>query len=181
MNKPGGWLRKEAQEGKKPGWMTVYRSQLSVTLNEGPGEVNSNNRRADYRALDTEDVSNQITAATPIVNSRPFTESRVSLVDQVFIVSATLMLKYALTSQNPPSLTWEKMSAPAPVAMASNSGRTPGLCKRIGATMPAAVVMATVEDPVAKRMSAAISHPNKRSDTWACSATPTMACETPLS
>ena len=31
-----------------------------MTLNEGPGEVNLTNRHADYRALDTEDVSNQI-------------------------------------------------------------------------------------------------------------------------
>ena len=91
------------------------------------------NHHADYFALDTEAVSNQITAANPNVNSSPMTESKVSLVDQVFIVSATLMLKYSLTSQKPPSLTWEKMSAPAPVAMASNSGRTPGLCKRMGA------------------------------------------------
>src|ERR1700728_1151303 len=80
---------------------------------------------------------NQITAANPSVNSSPMTESMVSLVDQVFIVSATLMLKYSFTSQNPPSLTWEKMSAPAPVAMASNSGRTPGLCSRMVPTMVA--------------------------------------------
>ena len=29
-----------------------------MTLNEGPGEVNLTNRHADYRTLDTEDVSN---------------------------------------------------------------------------------------------------------------------------
>jgi hypothetical protein len=34
-----------------------------VTLNEGPGEVNLTNRHADYRALATEDVSNQINLA----------------------------------------------------------------------------------------------------------------------
>src|ERR1700677_3056070 len=126
-------------------------------------------------------TSPQITAANPNVNSSPMTESRVSLVDQVFIVSATLMLKYSLTSQKPPSLTWEKMSAPAPVAMANNSGRTPGLCRRMGPTMVADVLIATVEDPVARRMSAAISQPNKSSDTCACRATATIACETPLS
>jgi hypothetical protein len=40
-----------------------HRSQLSVTLNEGPGEVNLMNCHSDYRALNTEDVSNQISLA----------------------------------------------------------------------------------------------------------------------
>ncbi len=89
-------------------------------------------------------------------------EIKVSLMDQVFMVSATLMLKYSFTSQKPPSFTWEKMADPAPVAMVSNSGRTPGLCARMGARMPAAVVKATVADPVARRITAATSHPNEQ-------------------
>src|ERR1700734_3331328 len=113
----------------------------------------------------TTQVMCQITVANPSVKNSPMTESMVSLVDQVFIVSATLRLKYSFTSQKPPSLTWEKISAPKPVAMASNSGRTPGLCRRMGPTMVADVLMATVEDPVARRMSAAINHPSKSSDT----------------
>src|ERR1700730_4552782 len=135
----------------------------------------------EARVMDANIVADQRAAARANVNSRAMTEIRVSLMDQVFMVSATLMLKYSFTSQKPPSFTWEKMADPAPVAMVSNSGRTPGLCARMGARMPAAVVKATVADPVARRISAATSHPNSNSDTWACSATETIACETPLS
>jgi hypothetical protein len=46
----------------------------------------------------------------------------VSQTDQVFIVCTMLILKYSFTSQNPPSFTWEKISEPAPVAMANSSG-----------------------------------------------------------
>src|ERR1700678_4008723 len=99
----------------------------------------------------TDKVAYQRTADNPNTKSRPIIEIKVSEMDQVFMVSATLMLKYSFTSQKPPSLTWEKMVDPAPVAIASSSGRTPGLCKRIGARMPAAVVKATVADPVATR------------------------------
>ena len=49
-------------------------------------------------------------------------EMMVSHMDQVLMVCPTVMLKYSFTSQKPPSLTWEKMRAPAPVAMANNSG-----------------------------------------------------------
>ena len=48
----------------------------------------------------------------------------VSQIDQLFIVWATLMLKYSFTSQKPPSFTCEKTSEPAPVAMVSSSGLT---------------------------------------------------------
>src|SRR5665213_1036170 len=89
------------------------------------------------------------------VNPRAVTEMMVSVADQVFMVWPTVILKYSLTSQKPPSLTCEKMSAPAPVAMASNSGCTPVLCNAMGATLLAAVAMATVDDPVARRMAAA--------------------------
>ena len=106
-----------------------------------------------------------ITNDNPMAKSKPTIEIKVSVMDHVFMVSATLILKYCFTSQKPPSLTWEKIVDPAPVAIASNSGRTPGVCRRMGARMPAAVVKATVEDPVANRMSAAISHPRSRSDT----------------
>jgi hypothetical protein len=64
----------------------------------------------------------QITTARPRVSSRAVTEMIVSQMDQVRMVSATLMLKYSFTSQKPPSLTCEKISDPAPVEMANNSG-----------------------------------------------------------
>ncbi len=47
--------------------------------------------------------------------------------------------------------------------------------------MPAAVVMATVAEPVARRISAASSHASNSSGTWLCSATTMIAWETPLS
>ena len=86
----------------------------------------------------------------------------VSQIDQDFIVSVTLRFRYSFTSQKPPSLTWEKMSEPAPVAIASSSGETPGVCSAMGATIPAAVVMATVAEPVARRMRAARVHASKQ-------------------
>ena len=67
----------------------------------------------------------QTTNASPIVKSSATTEMIVSQTDQVFIVSATLMLKYSFTSQKPPSFTCEKIKEPAPVAIASSSGCTP--------------------------------------------------------
>ena len=57
------------------------------------------------------------------------------------------------------------MSEPAPVAMANNSGRTLGVWARMGATIPAAVVKATVADPVANRIRAATSQPSSSSET----------------
>ena len=61
---------------------------------------------------------------------RATTEIIVSHTDHVLSVCATVMLKYSFTSQNPPSLTWEKISEPAPVAIASSSGCTPVACNR---------------------------------------------------
>ena len=55
-------------------------------------------------------------------NERPTIEMMVSHTDHVFSVSGTLRLRYSFTSQNPPSFTCEKISDPAPVAMASSSG-----------------------------------------------------------
>src|ERR1035437_8495679 len=116
-----------------------------------------------------------------IVRISATTEMIVSQTDQVLMVSATDMLKYSFTSQKPPSLTCEKISEPAPVAMASNSGLTPALCSAIGATIPAAVVIATVSEPVARRISAASSHASNSNGTWLRMATRMIALETPLS
>ena len=94
----------------------------------------------------------------------------VSSTDQVLSVCGTLRLKYSFTSQKPPSLTCEKISAPAPVAIASNSGEAPGACSAIGATMPAAVAMETVEEPVARRSNAANVQASISSGMCACKA-----------
>ena len=84
----------------------------------------------------------------------------VSITDQVLMVCPTVIPKYSLTSQNPASLTWEKNSEPAPTASASSAtvGRSSPAAS--GATMPAAVMVATVAEPVANRMPTATSQPS---------------------
>src|SRR3954468_15646133 len=84
--------------------------------------------------------------------ANPTTEMIVSITDQLLMVCPTVIPKYSLTSQKPASLTCEKNNEPQPMASASNE--TCGLSRvaASGATMPAAVIVATVEDPVASRM-----------------------------
>src|SRR3954447_4511542 len=91
--------------------------------------------------------------------AKPTTEMIVSITDQVLIVCPTVIPKYSLTSQNPASFTCEKNSDPHPIANASNE--TVGLSSVVasGATIPAAVMVATVADPVATRIPTATSHP----------------------
>ncbi|MCY1223106.1 hypothetical protein D9M68_742950 [compost metagenome] len=86
-----------------------------------------------------------------------------------------------MTSQKPPSFTCDRISEPAPVVSTSSSGRVPGTLAAIGATMPAAVVMATVAEPVAMRIITATSQPSTSTDTCALVATSTMAVEIPES
>src|SRR5437868_10971287 len=109
----------------------------------------------------------QTTVASARVSSSAITEMSVSHTDQVLKVWATVMLKYSFTSQKPPSFTCERISEPAPVVSTSSSGRVPGTLAAMGATMPAAVVMATVAEPVAMRISTATSQPNNSTDTCA--------------
>src|SRR5918992_3309390 len=90
-----------------------------------------------------------------MVNPSPATPMIVSATVQVLSVCGTVMLKNSLMSQKPASFTWESTREPAPVASTSSSGGVPGVDAASGATIPAAVVMATVADPVATRMSAA--------------------------
>jgi len=65
------------------------------------------------------------------------------------------MPKHWFTSQKPESLTWEKAVPPQHSASTSISGLYPGIPFTMGATMPAAVMMATVAEPCARRMAAA--------------------------
>ena len=97
-------------------------------------------------------------------------------------VCPTVIPKYSLISQKPPSFTCEKISEPEPVASTSNSGLTcTPLAAAIGATMPHAVVIATVAEPVARRISAATSQPNSSGDRCTAVATLTISFEMPLS
>src|SRR3954454_18451892 len=94
----------------------------------------------------------------------------VSIADQVLNVSGTLIPKYWLMSQKPASLTIEKNSEPAPIASASSGRLTVASCATIGAMMPAAVTVATVAEPVARRISTATPQPSTSAEMLAVSA-----------
>src|SRR5260370_4432592 len=92
------------------------------------------------------------------------------------------MPKSSLISQKPPSFTCEKISDPEPVANTRNSELTlEPAAAAIGATIPHAVVMATVAEPVARRISAATNQPSSNGDRCAADAVVTSSCEMPLS
>ena len=92
--------------------------------------------------------------------ARPRIDTIVSRTVHVATVCGTLMLKYSLTSQNPPSFTWLAMSDPAPIATTRRSLLTPGIEATIGVMMLAAVTQATVADPTDTRSRAAITQPS---------------------
>src|SRR5688572_19798357 len=104
----------------------------------------------------------------------------VSATVQVFSVWGTVMLKNSLMSQKPASLTCERTNEPAPVASTSSSALVPGVASAIGATIPAAVVIATVADPVATLMSAATIHARSSGDALVPVAIVAIAPPTPL-
>src|SRR6478752_6648777 len=90
------------------------------------------------------------------------TEMMVSITDQVFTVWPTLIPKYSFTSQKPASLTWLKKSEPAPTARTSSAACDVDMSAASGATRPAAEIVATVAEPVARRIATAISQPSSR-------------------
>jgi hypothetical protein len=97
------------------------------------------------------------------------------------IVSPTVSPKYSLTSQNPASLTWEKNSDPHPMASTSRARWLADRLGASGATMPAAVMVATVAEPVPRRMSTATSHPRTSTEMLTPSAQSLMTLPTPAS
>src|SRR3954467_2315854 len=101
----------------------------------------------------------QSIADRPNVSASPVTEIMVSMIDHVLIVWPTVMPKYSLTSQKPASLTCKKNSEPAPTASTTSDSCVGGSPAASGATMPAAVTVATVAEPVARRMSTATIQP----------------------
>src|SRR3954471_5264103 len=105
----------------------------------------------------------------------------VSITDQLLIVSPTVIPKYSLTSQKPASLTWEKNSEPAPTASASSAVMGRSRSAASGATMPAAVIVATVAEPVASRMPTATSQPRMSGEKFAPFAQSAMRPPTPES
>src|SRR5436190_24048654 len=84
----------------------------------------------------------------------------VSITVHVFSIWGTVRLKYSFTNQNPPSFTCERINEPAPIAMINSSRGTPGVPAAIGATIPAAMVIATVAEPDATRIHDATRQPS---------------------
>src|SRR3954452_22774989 len=121
-----------------------------------------------------------MTLAT-ITRAKPNTEMTVSMTDHDLIVSPTVSPKYSLTSQKPASLTCEKNSDPQPMARTRRArwfGDSDGAS---GATMPAAVIVATVAEPVPSRMSTATSQPSTSTEMLTPSAQSLMTLPTPAS
>lgn len=94
----------------------------------------------------------------------PVTDRTVSISDHDLMLSPTEALKYSLMSQNPASLTWEKNTEPQPTARTSRAACGPTIVAASGSRMPADVTVATVADPVAKRMATATSQPMSSGD-----------------
>src|SRR3954468_8670945 len=113
--------------------------------------------------------------------ANPTTEMIVSITDQVLMVCPTVIPKYSLTSQKPASLTCEKNSDPQPIA--STSSATSGALSVVasGATMPAAVMVATVADPVATRIPTATRYPSSSAEMLASLAASATTLPTPAS
>ena len=82
------------------------------------------------------------------------------MTDHDLIVSPTVRPKYSLTSQKPASLTWLKNSEPQPIARTSRARWLAVRVDASGPTMPAAVMVATVAEPVPRRIRTATSQPS---------------------
>ena len=74
------------------------------------------------------------------------------------------MFKYSFTNQNPPSLTCDAISDPAPIETTSSSLFTDGDEAISGAMMLAAVMTETVADPTDSRSRDAITQPSTSGD-----------------
>src|SRR5579875_521745 len=96
-----------------------------------------------------------VTSQSRETNPNPTTETSDSMTDQVLNVCGTVILKLWLTSQNPASLTCDRNSEPVPTASASRARCGELNPVASGAMIPAAVVVATVAEPVASRIATA--------------------------
>src|SRR5258705_1625937 len=162
-------FRKSNFIGASP-WYTgvVAGSSVAVTSIHGPAAFCSRGAHPTSRPSN-------------IVKPSPATPMIVSATVQVLSVCGTVMLKNSLMSQNPASFTCDNTSEPAPVASTSSSGDVPGVAAAMGATIPALVVIATVAEPVATRMSAATVHASRSGEAYDPRATSAIAMPTPLS
>src|SRR6201995_2191907 len=88
---------------------------------------------------------------------RPSTDTVVSITVKLWNMSFRDMPKLSLTCQEAALLRWGKMIEPQPRARTTSAGCSPGLSATMGATMPDAVMMATVAEPTESRIRAAIT------------------------
>src|SRR5690606_38379172 len=96
--------------------------------------------------------------STPI---KPTIATIVSMAVHDWKVSFMLKLKYSFTSQKPPSLKWENIKLPAPMEITIRLGSAAPEATR-GEMIPAAVRPATVADPTAILIRAAINQPKNK-------------------
>jgi hypothetical protein len=110
-------IAKAAAALRSPGGKTL---RAYSCLPKDSSSTNSKMHDSENRGMRR--LFHQTTNETATVRISAVTEMIVSQTDQVLIVWVTLILRYSFTSQKPPSLTWEKINDPAPVAIANNSG-----------------------------------------------------------
>ena len=118
----------------------------------------------------TRSAVRQITRFSSRTTPRPLTDNRVSINDQVLMVCPTVIPKYSLTSQNPASLTWEKDSEPAPTASTTSETWLVPMPSTRPIISDQAVMVATVAEPVARRISTARIQASTMTGKWAPSA-----------
>src|SRR5919112_5190990 len=97
----------------------------------------------------------------------PVTDSTVSMIDQLLTVWPTVMPKYSFTSQNPASFTCEKNSEPAPTASTTSDTSPVDMPSTSETISELAVIVATVADPVARRISTASTQASSSTETSA--------------
>src|SRR5690606_34937716 len=101
----------------------------------------------------------QTTRSSSSTPARPTTEMVDSITVQERKVCAMDRLKNSLNIQKAESLTWEPNTLPAPTDSTISSGDTP-VVSTSGPTTPAAVITATVEEPIITRSNAVASQAN---------------------
>src|SRR6266851_1244390 len=174
-------LRNSNFKGASPAYTGVLAGSSAAVTSIHPWALSPRAPGAGGGGGGGEGGAQPTTRLSKSVKPKPATPMIVSATVHVFSVCGTVMLKYSLMSQNPESLTCESTSDPAPVASTNSSACVPGVATAMGATMPAAVVIATVAEPVATRISAATVHASSSGDGCDPSATAAIAFPTPLS
>src|SRR5690606_36864736 len=152
-------------------------SGAGAVLERGPPARARRMLRGGDDAVAGAGYSARSSSSTP---ARPTTEMVDSITVHERKVWAMDRPKNSLNIQKAESLTWEPNTLPAPTASTISSGDTPVLSTS-GPTTPAAVITATVEEPIITRSSAVASQANSSGGIWHCPARAAMVAPTPLS